>query len=87
MLFNTQKLISRIEELEDLVVELRTTNSAQQVIDLKNCINAQAIEINSLKEKLFEVMKRKHHVSDLFEKNELYISFQKLLNEKDEIIN
>jgi len=28
MLFNTQKLISRIEELEDLVVELRTTNSA-----------------------------------------------------------
>jgi hypothetical protein len=24
MIFNTQKLISRIEELEDLVVELRT---------------------------------------------------------------
>lgn len=86
-MFNTQKLISRIEELEDLVVELRTQNSPQEVLELKNCINSQATEISLLRDKLQSLIQKRLRCMDLFEKNDLYASFQKVLKEREDVIS
>lgn len=86
MLFNTQKLITRIEELEDLVVELRSNNSPQEVLELKNLITQQATEISLLRDKYTDATRRRFKAADLFDKNDLYASFQKVIKERDEVI-
>ena len=86
VLFNTQKLITRIEELEDLVVELRSHNSPQEVLELKSLINSQANEISDVKAKYMDSVRKRFKVTDLFDKNDLYTSFQKVLRERDDVI-
>lgn len=85
-MFNCQTLIARIEELEDLVHELKTQNSPQEVLDLRSVINEQAGQISALKEKLTDTVKRRVKALDLFDKNDLYSTFQKVLRDKDEVI-
>lgn len=86
VIYNTQKLATRIEELEDLIVELRQQNSTQEVLDLKTLVNAQATELSLLREKLHDAVKKRLRASELFEKNELYHSFQKIIKERDDLI-
>lgn len=86
VLFNTQKLITRIEELEDLVVELKTKHSPQEVLELKSLINSQANEISVLKDKYLDASRRRFKAIELFDKNDLNSSFQKVIKERDDVI-
>ena len=36
---NTQRLVQRIEELEDLVIELKSKQSAAEIVELKQLIS------------------------------------------------
>ena len=40
---NVQKLVARIEELEDLVEELRTQNSPKECMDLRSLVESQGM--------------------------------------------
>jgi len=44
-----QELIARVEELEDLTVDLKTKSSAQTLINLKDVIAALSTQISDLK--------------------------------------
>jgi hypothetical protein len=39
---STQELIARVEELEDLTIDLKTKNEAQTLLNLKDVIAAQS---------------------------------------------
>ena len=41
---NTQRLVQRVEELEDLVVELKSKQSASEVTELKQLISQLELE-------------------------------------------
>ena len=47
-LINTQKLVQRIEELEDLVQDLKNKHSAQESCELKAIISSQSYKISLL---------------------------------------
>jgi len=85
-IFNTAKLVQRIEELEDLVVELKTQSSPQESLDIKAAMNRQSVELNDLKSLLKELQTVRVKSTDLFDKNELYASFQKVMKERDELV-
>lgn len=82
----SNQLALRVEELEDIIVELKAQNSVQQLIDLKQVITRQSAELTELNQKLKQLTKTKLRSQDLFESNELYESFQVLLKEKDVMI-
>ena len=41
---NTQRLVQRVEELEDLVIELKSKQSASEVTELKQLISQLELE-------------------------------------------
>ena len=85
-LINTQKLIQRIEELEDLVQELKNKYSAQESVELKAIVKNQGQQLRLQQSKLVELTKKRCQAKDLFGQNDLYLTFQKLISERDEMI-
>ena len=63
---NTQKLVQRIEELEDLVVELKTKQSVGEIVELKQLIAQLQIEAKSQDEKIATLTKQRVNSKDLF---------------------
>lgn len=55
-------------------------------MELKQVIISQSTEILEITNKLKQFTKSKLRSSDLFESNELYVSFQQLMKEKDTMI-
>lgn len=43
---NTQRLVLRVQELEDLVVELKSKQSANDLIELKQLLSQLQVELN-----------------------------------------
>ena len=82
----TAHLVTRLEELEDLTVELKTANSAHLLIDLRQVVQSQAVELSDLITQLRNLSKNRVKASDLFERNELFDSFQKVIRDRDEKI-
>ena len=85
-LINTQKLIQRIEELEDLVQELKNKYSAQESVELKAIVKNQGQQLRLQQSQLVELTKKRCQAKDLFGQNDLYLTFQKLISERDEMI-
>ena len=73
----------RVEQLEDIITELKTQSSAQTLIDLRKVIASQSVEITGLKEKLYLTQQQRCRAQDLFLENELYQTFQKMMRERD----
>ena len=74
-LINTQKLIQRIEELEDLVQDLKNKYSAQESVELKAIVKNQSQQLSVQQNKLAELTKRRCQAKDLFGQNDLYQTF------------
>lgn len=55
----SNQLALRVEELEDIIVELKAQNSVQQLIDLKQVISRQSAELTELNQKLKHLAKTK----------------------------
>lgn len=49
---NTQRLVLRVQELEDLVVELKSKQSASDIVELKQLISHMEIDQRDLKQKI-----------------------------------
>ena len=81
-----QDNVQRIEELEDLVHELRSQASAQQIIELEQIIQEQSLQVGRLERLVQDLQKRRENSSDLFDKNEMYETYKKLIGERDEVI-
>ena len=69
---NTQRLVQRVEELEDLVIELKSKQSASEVTELKQLISQLELE-NLSQIKQIKALQQKHLSSkELFQQNETY---------------
>lgn len=55
----SNQLALRVEELEDIIVELKAQNSVQQLIDLKQVIARQSAELTEFNQKLKHLAKTK----------------------------
>ena len=78
--------MQRVAELEDLVQEFKNQSSPQDIINYKEVISRQSNQITAYRAKIDELQAVKHQAVDLFEKNELYQTFQKLIDERDDLI-
>lgn len=76
----------RIEELEDLVVELKTQQSPTENIDLRALLMAKQQDIQTLNHKIEGLRKAKVSSKNLFDNNELYETFKKAVDERNELI-
>lgn len=85
-MFNTSRLVQRVAELEDLVQEFKNQSAPADILDLKDTIARQSNQIADLKAKLGETTIKRYQAVDLFEKNELYQTYTKLVEERDDII-
>ena len=65
----------RIEELEDLVVELKNQQTPNEIIELKTLLILKEQEISKLNLKVDELKKVKVGAKNLFDGNELYQTF------------
>ncbi len=65
----------RIEELEDLVVELKNQQTPTEFIELKTMLTNKEQEISRLNVKVEELKKTKVGIKNLFDGNELYQTF------------
>lgn len=81
-----QRLLMRIEELEDLVVELKTQQSPRENVDLRALLVSKEQEIKQLNNKIAEIRKTKVTAKNLFDNNELYETFKKAVDERNEVI-
>jgi hypothetical protein len=81
-----QRLLMRIEELEDLVIELKTQQSPTENIDLRALLVVKEQEIQVLNQKIEELRKTKVTSKNLFDNNELYETFKKAVDERNELI-
>ena len=76
----------RIEELEDLVVELKTQQNPADNIDTRALLLAKEHEIKQLNLKIEELRKQRISAKNLFDQNELYETFKKAVDERNELI-
>ena len=76
----------RIEELEDLVMEFKQQQSPAEYIDLKGILLNKEQENQRLLLKVEELKKQRVAAKNLFEQNELYATFQKAIEERNEEI-
>jgi hypothetical protein len=76
----------RIEELEDLVVELKNQQTSTEFIELKSLLIQKEQDISLLNMKIEELRRQRMNAKNLFEGNELYEAFQKAVNERNDLI-
>ena len=86
LLQSQQRLLMRIEELEDLVVELKNQQTPNEIIELKTLLILKEQEISKLNLKVDELKKVKVGAKNLFDGNELYQTFQSAVNERNDLI-
>jgi len=65
----------RIEELEDLVVELKNQQTSTEFIELKSLLIQKEQDISLLNMKIEELRRQRMNAKNLFEGNELYDAF------------
>ena len=65
----------RIEELEDLVVELKNQQTPTEFIEMKQLLVQKEQEVAQLKLKVEELRKQRVAAKNLFDGNELYEIF------------
>ena len=85
-ILNTQRLVQRISELEDLVQEFKNQSSPQDILNLREIIASQSAQMHSMKSRISELSQSRYQSQDLFDKNELYLTYQKLIEERDDLI-
>eukprot|EP00347_Sterkiella_histriomuscorum_P018962 403343492 len=77
------KLLMRIEELEDLIQDLKNQQSSQEMVELKQLIASKELEIQRSSTKIGDMRRQRVTFQNLFENNELHENFQKQMNEKN----
>ena len=83
---NTQRLVQRVEELEDLVIELKSKQSASEVTELKQLISQLELE-NLAQIKQIKALQQKHLTSkELFLQNDMHASYVGIMREREKVL-
>jgi len=69
---NTQRLVSRVDELEDLVIELKSKQSASELTNLKDVISQQQQENAYLVKKIGILSEKRINCKDMFQSNDMH---------------
>ena len=83
---NTHRLVQRVEELEDLVVELKSKQSASEMVELKQLVSQLELENLGLIKQLKNLHAKRVSSKDLFDKNEMHSSYLCIMKEREKII-
>lgn len=87
---NPNELRAKIEELKDIIIQLKEVNIPDTKIDYENCMRKNAIQINN-KDKLIQELKEKlekamNNSNVFFDEREIVNSVSQALRDKDELI-
>ena len=66
--------------------EFKNQSAPQDTLNLKEIIARQSSQLASQKKQIAELTAQRYRAADLFDKNELYQTYQKLIEERDELI-
>jgi hypothetical protein len=69
-----------------LLHEMKLNNSVQELLNLREVIVKQALEISKITQKVQDFSQKRIKAQDLFGENELYLNFKKIMSEKDNLI-
>lgn len=83
---NTHRLAQRVDELEDLVVELKQKQSASDIVELKQVISQLQVEAADRLEKIRLLSEQRMQSKDLFSANEMHQSYLSIMKEREKII-
>lgn len=83
---NTQKLVQRIDELEDLVAELKTKQTASEVADLKDLVSQLQLENSQYMKKIGVLQEARINAKDLFQGNDMHQSYLGIMKEREKVI-
>lgn len=83
---NTQKLVQRIDELEDLVAELKTKQTASEIADLKDLVSQLELENLQYVKKIAMLQEARINSKDLFQANDMHQSYLSIMREREKVI-
>ena len=83
---NTQRLVQRVEELEDLAMELKSKQSADTIVELKQLISQLQLEATAQNEKLVILQHQRLNSRDLFQANDMHQSYLAIMKEREKVI-
>lgn len=83
---NIARLTQRVEELEDLVVELKSKQSASEVVELKQLVSQLELENLAQIKQLKGMQQKRLSGKDLFMQNEMHSSYLSIMKEREKII-
>ena len=69
---NTQRLVKRVDELEDLIIELKSKQSASELTNLKDVISQQQQENAYLVKKIGILSEKRINCKDMFQSNDMH---------------
>jgi hypothetical protein len=69
---NTQRLSQRVDELEDLVVELKQKQSASDIVEIRQVVSQLHLENAALLEKIKVLSEARGNSKDLFGANDMH---------------
>jgi len=78
--------VSRVEELEDLIVELKSKQSATEVTELKQLISQLEVETVSMAKHIKSLQAKRVASKDLFGSNEMHSSYLQIMKEREKVI-
>jgi len=83
---NTQRLNQRVEELEDLVIEFKSKQSASDVTELKHLVAQLELENLSYIKHIKQLETKRLASKELFAGNEMHQSYITIMKEREKVI-
>ena len=83
---NTNRLVSKVEELEDLIIELKSKQQAGDMVELKQLISELQIQDNKNQKKITLLAVQRLNSKDLFMGNDMHQSYLIIMREREKII-
>jgi len=81
-----QRMIQRVEELEDLTHELKAQHNAHDLVETKTLLLEKEKELELYRRRTQDLLEKKKTLKALFDEEDLYTQFKKQLQAKDELI-
>lgn len=83
---NTQRLSQRVDELEDLVVELKQKQSASDIVEIRQVTSQLHLDNAALIDKIKVLSEARVNSKDLFGTNDMHQSYLSIMREREKVI-
>lgn len=81
-----QKMIQRVEELEDLTHELKAQHNANDLVEAKTLLLEKEKDLELYRQRVKQLLEKKKTLKALFDEEDLYREFKRQLEGKDQLI-